>query len=105
MCKVCHEGQLWSQLYKKYISEKRTSFQCNSTCDKGQPTPAQRNALVPKLPPMQAAAIYTTLLFSPLRLSPQLRSLVQISNLAELIQTSDIEVRREERAEHRLPTR
>lgn len=23
MCKVCHEGQPWSQLYKKYISEKK----------------------------------------------------------------------------------
>ena len=66
--------------------------------------PAQRNALVPKLLPMQAAALYTTLLFSPLRLSPQFRSLVQIPNLAELIQTSDIEVRSEQRAEHRLST-
>lgn len=53
-------------------------------------------------PPMQAAALYTTLLFSPLRLSPRLRSLIQIPNLAELIQTSDVEVRSEQRAEHRL---
>ena len=35
-------------------------------------------------------------------LSPQLLLLVQIPNLTELIQTSDVEVRSEQRAEHRL---
>ena len=103
ICAKCAtKGNRGLSCTKNTFQKKRTSCRCNSTCDRGQPTPAQRNAPVPKLPPMQPAALYTTLLFSPLRLSPQLRSLVQIPNLAELIQTSDVEVRGEQRAEHRL---